>query len=318
MARLSVHLIVHADFSHIDTALNSILANTVMPVDIYVTVNVANPNQENVLQARYPLVHFIVNETPKGFAANHNKFMKTVHTPFFALLNDDVYIHPGALDTLVAYLDAHPTVGLAGPMILNPDGTPQIAYFSDPTLLRMLYTVSGLGRLTKHGGRIRTTLQRIGIANLLKTESLKLPNQTREVPVITGVAMIVRQEACKHAGLMDEDTLVYGEEVSWHWRLRQHGWKIHFVAEAKVTHFNKEQDLKGWKLVEHRKGILNYFQRYRPRWQTLIIRCGIVIAHGLAAFFQIPFNRNQAAAHWKTVQLGLFWSATRNGHSHSQ
>ncbi len=312
MNKVTVHFVVHYDFSHISTALASLYENTQLPVDVYVTINAGQRSEVDGLIAQFPNIHIVVNKTPQGFAANHNRILRRAQTPFVALLNDDVFIHPQMLDRLVEHLERNPDVGLVGPKVLNPDGTPQLSVFSDPTLLRMLWRISGISRLTEQGGIIRNTVQRFRIATWLSPESLRPLDFDRSVSVVVGVSMIVRRSSCLDAGLMDEDTLVYGEEFGWHLRLRQHGWKVVFVSGACITHYNIEQKVQGWKLVEHRKGILNYFHRYRPRWQTRVIRGGIVMAHGLAAIFQIPFDSAQASAHWKTVQLGLTWSPQDN------
>jgi hypothetical protein len=80
-----------------------------------------------------------------------------------------------------------------------------------------------------------------------------------------------------------------------------------FVPAARVTHFNVQQDLSGWKLAEHRKGILAYFTLYRPRWQATIIRLSILVSHGLTALAARPFNKASADAHWLAARMAATW-----------
>jgi N-acetylglucosaminyl-diphospho-decaprenol L-rhamnosyltransferase len=310
MNPLSVHFIVHHDFSHIHQALQSLAENTSTPHDVYVTINAGAAEEIERLKVAFPQARITVNANPAGFAANHNAFMRRAETPYVALLNNDIFIHPGALDRLIAYLDSHSDVALVGPGIQNPDGTTQISAYSDPTLLRMLYTISGLGRFTPHGGCVRTALQRSGLTRLIGTESLQPVGKTRCVPVVVGVAMVARRAAYLQAGLLDEHTIIYGEEYGWHWRLRSYGWKVALVTEAQVTHYSPKQDLSGWKLAEHRKSILSYYQRYRPAWQMVVIRLSIIVFHTLYALVLWPFNRAVAASHWQTVRMGRTWHST--------
>lgn len=307
MNKLSVHLIVHDDFSHIYRAIDSIRTNTSIPHDIHVTINAGASQQVQNLRDAYPGLAITVNPAPQGFAANHNSFMRLAQTPYVALLNDDIYVHPHSLDRLVEYLEAHPEVGLVGPLIKQANGQVQVSAYSDPTLPRMLFKIFGLGHFTRQHSYLRHILQQTALPEIFDIESLKHQEYTRPVPVVVGVSMVVRRTAYEQAGLMDEDTLLYGEEFGWHWRLRQHGWQIVLVADSLVTHFNDNQDLSGWKLAEHRKSILNYFLLYRPRWQAAIIRIGIILAHSPLAVLCRPFNPALARSHWQAALVGLAW-----------
>ncbi len=44
---------------------------------------------------------------------------------YVLLLNSDTVVHPGALQALVAFMDAHPQAGACGPRLLNGDGSLQ-------------------------------------------------------------------------------------------------------------------------------------------------------------------------------------------------
>jgi GT2 family glycosyltransferase len=305
---VTVSIIVHNDFSRIQQAVDSLLKYTSLPLTIYITINTGMDPKVDELRRRFPDVRYVINDQPRGFAANHNAVMRLATTPYVLLLNDDVEVAPAMLDILVGYLEEHQEVGLVTPCVINPDGTPQLTAFSDPTLLRMLYKISGLGYWTRQGSWIRKLYIRSGMSN---AASLKPCDVTRDVPVAVGVAMCVRRSACEDAGLMDEDTLVYGEEMGWHWRLRRAGWKIVVVADTHVTHFNVEQKLEGWVLAEHRRGILNYFCRYRCAWQAWSIRAGIVFFHGIRYFFNLIFNRQAAPGDRLAVQMAIRFQPSR-------
>ncbi len=305
---LTVSIIVHNDFSHIQQTLTCLFAMNPPPEKIYVTINAA-PAQSPVddLRTAFPSVQIILNATPQGFAANHNRVMALTETPFIALLNDDITFHPDALQHLVAILQQYPNVGLVAPMIQSPDGSPQLAVFSDPTLFRAIYKISGLGYFTQHGGVVRRILQRSGLTRYMGVESLNPDQTTRMVPVVRGVCMVTKREVYQQVGGMDEDTRVYGEEYGWHWRIRQGGWQIMYAPQIAITHYNLSQPLNGWKLAEHRKSILSYFIRYRPRWQMWLVRLSIVIFHGLWALLNFPINRQRFQQHWLASQVGLRW-----------
>ncbi len=311
VTKLTVSFIIHGDFTHICAALKSLYETTTVPLTVYVTVNTGESVEIEPIRAEYPHAKIKVNAHPAGFAANHNAIMRLAETEYVALINDDVTFEAGALDTLVEYLQSNRDVGLAGPLIEKPDGTTQVSVYSDPTLPRMLFHISGLGSLTRQGSVVRRLAQQAGIARILSVESLRTEQTVRDVPVIVGVCMVARREAYLQAGLMDEFTIVNGEEFGWQLRLRQKGWRIVFVPSSRITHYNPKQDLSGWKLAEHRKGMLAYFSKYRPRWQAVVIRLSIIFFNFWAALFWFLFDRENAHAHWLTMKMGLRWRMDR-------
>ncbi len=315
MSALTVSLIVHEDYSHITPALQSFYATTKTPSTVYLTINTGKDDPIAAIQAQFPDVHIQINDQPRSFAANHNAILQIAETEFVALLNDDIVLHDPTLDMLVDYLRTHSDVGLVGPALENPDGTPQVSAYSDPSLIRTLYRLSGFAALTHQQSTLRRWLKQIGLLRLFNIESLKENGGTRPVPVIKGVAMVARRSAYQQAGVMDEVTQAYGEEYGWHLRLRQAGWKIVLVEEAKLTHYGLGQarlDLSGWVLVEDRKAILAYYLLYRPAWKAVVVRAVIVLSHAFYTLGWLPFDRNRARDHWKTVQMGLTFNIKRN------
>lgn len=319
MVKLGISFILIDKDTYLRQALQSLYATTHTPFQIYLVVDTGNGREDPQLShllRDYPELRLIINEKRQGFAANHNQVMRIAREEYVALLNDDIILHEGALDTLVEYMDAHSDVGLTGSQQYNPDGTHQVAVYNDPSLFRMIYKISGLAKLTTEQSWSRRFLQRTGLANHLGVESLKVQDQTHEVDIIKGVIMVVRRAAYEQAGIMDETTIVYGEEAEWHLRLRKAGWKVVFVAESKVTHYGQGQatlNLHGMKLIEDRRSILNYFIKHRPRWQVWVIRTTIVSSHSFWGMVWLPFSRTRSKTHFQTAVVGLKWQRPTEG-----
>lgn len=305
---VTVSLIVHRNFSYIADAVRSIYATTTTPPVIYVIINAGTEAETAAFRATFPEVQVIVNEKPVGFAANHNQIMRCAETAFVALLNDDIRLHDGALDTLLAYLQSHPDVGLVGGQLFNADGSKQVSVYSDPGLLRSIYKISGLASLTHQRSPLRRWLLRLGLGRLLHVESLVDNERVRDVPIIKGAVMVVRRAAYEQVGLMDETTLAYGEEADWHLRLRKAGWRVVFVPDAHITHYGQGQatlSLQGQSLIEDRRATLHYYHKHRPMWQAALIRGVIVISHGFWGGVWLAFNRQKSRVHFATAALGL-------------
>ncbi len=306
---VTVSILIHEDFSYIHAALRSILKSS-RSHKIYVVINKGRSEQTQALQQAFPDLHYIINDVPQGFAANHNQIMKLAQTPYIALLNDDIEVHDSALDALVNYLDDHPKVGLVAPQLQYADGSPQVTVYSDPTLFRMIYKVSGLGRFTHQKSRTRRLLSRLGLARITRTASFKTYTEPQIVDVVKAAAIVVRKDMVDAVGLIDETTKAFGEEIDWNLRMRQAGWDVAIVPQARITHFGLGQalmQLNGWQIIEDRKAILNYYLKHRPQWEVFIIRCAIVFFHVLQAILTLFYAPSEAHTHWQTLMMGVRW-----------
>jgi GT2 family glycosyltransferase len=58
----------------------------------------------------------ILNETNLGYAAGNNVGIRSVEAEYYVLLNSDTVVTDHWLDGLIGFLDAHPEVGIAGPV----------------------------------------------------------------------------------------------------------------------------------------------------------------------------------------------------------
>ena len=93
---------------------------------------------------------------------------------------------------------------------------------------------------------------------------------------------MVRKPIVDQVGLLDENFYIYCEEVDWCMRIRQAGWDIYCVPEARVIHYGGQstQQFRGRMLVQlHRSRNLLFEKHYSPffRWASRqIVRIGLV------------------------------------------
>ena len=68
-------------------------------------------------------VHVVANERALGFSANVNQGIEATSGEYVVISNPDAVPEPGCVAELVAFADAHARCGVAGPKMINPDGT---------------------------------------------------------------------------------------------------------------------------------------------------------------------------------------------------
>jgi GT2 family glycosyltransferase len=114
-------------------------------------------------------------------------------------------------------------VAVAGPRLLNEDGSLQHSCFRFPT-------------------PARAWLENLWISTLLPRHPQFGDyrhwdhDAERRVDFVSGACMMVRKTAFEEAGGFDETFFMYSEETDWQRRMRGRGWHVAFTPHAVVTH----------------------------------------------------------------------------------
>jgi N-acetylglucosaminyl-diphospho-decaprenol L-rhamnosyltransferase len=197
-----------------------------------------------------------------GFAAGNNVAIRAMlaeqrPAEYCLLLNPDTLVRPGALRILMEFLDAHPSVGIAGGRSEDLDATPQMCCFRFPNGVNEVLGHLGVGALDRLFSR---HLSRLGI-----------PEVPREVDWVSGAFMLIRKAVIDDIGLMDETYFLYYEETDFTRRARLAGWGCWHVPQARIVH-----------LVGQASGVSSRDQapRRRPAYWFESRRRYFVLHHG--------------------------------------
>ncbi len=224
---LTVSLINHSNPALLNACLRSLFEAThKVSVDVWVVDNATDGTGVAEMQADFPHVHWIFNLQQQGFSANHNQVLAHCRSRYACILNDDMVIHEGALDRLVAFMDENTQYGMAGARLLNANGSIQNCTFRFPTLWTELV---GICILPKTLRWLKTT----GI------HPAQFEDTPAEVDWVLGACIIVRDQALQQIGLLDDvlSPIANTEEVDWCFRTRKAGWQIGFCPDATITHY---------------------------------------------------------------------------------
>ena len=136
MLDVVVSVVNHSNPDLLADCLRSLHAATrAVSFEVWVVDNATGGRGVDEMRAEFPQVRWLFNAQRLGFSANHNQVLSQAHGRYYCVLNDDTVIYDRALDELVEYMDAHPRIGVAGPRLLNPDGTIQFSTFRFPGLV---------------------------------------------------------------------------------------------------------------------------------------------------------------------------------------
>lgn len=206
------------------------------PLQTVVLDNGSRDGSPAMVRAEFPEVILLEPERNLGFAAGNNYALNHLFgapnvacdTPAALLLNPDTVVGAGAIEALVAFLVAHPRVGVVGPRLLNPDGSVQSAAFRFPTLSMTALDLFPPGQVLP--GRLYNSWLHGRYpheANASQPFSIDHP---------LGACMLVRREVITQTGGFDPAFFMYAEEIEWCLRIRQAGWAIWQEPAARVIH----------------------------------------------------------------------------------
>lgn len=244
--------------------------------EIIVVDNASTDGSVEMLRKEFPQVVLIANTENRGLAAANNQGIKLAKGRYVLLLNSDTKILDNAISKSVAFADSHPNSAVVGCRVLNPDQTLQPTCFMFPSILNMLLSSSYLYKVfpksTFFGREMMSWWGRM---------------DTREVDVVTGCFMLVRQEAIKQVGMVDEQFFMYAEETDWCYRIKQAGWKVLFTPIAEIIHLGEasSKKIKPTMVLQLRASILLFFKKHKGKL-SYGVACLLV---SLFFFVRVPF-----------------------------
>jgi len=199
---------------------------------------------------------FIRLDTNIGFAAGCNKGLAASTQPYLLFLNPDCILEKNSLQRMVQVMGSDPHIGMVGGYLVNPDGSEQGGgRRAMPTPWRAFVRATGLYRLEKYWPQLFFDFH---------LNKQPLPQTPIEVDAISGALMLVRREAIDAVGSWDENYFLHCEDLDWCMRFKQKNWKIIFVPDAPVTHFQGTcSRSRPFFVAWHKhKGMLRFYHKF--------------------------------------------------------
>lgn len=256
---------------------------------VIVVDNASSDGSGKMVETHFPQVELISSQVNGGFAYANNLGLRRVgfaelgalaEVPRYALLlNPDTVLPATALADMVGFMDTHPEVGAAGPKLVRPDGSLDLACRrAFPTPLVSFYRMVGLSSLFPRSpvfGRYNMTFAD--------------PDLLLEVDAVVGAFMMVRQEAIAQAGLLDETYFMYGEDLDWAYQIKARGWKVYYNPAVTVLHVKRAASRHSPKAqLEFYRAMDIFYRKFyaetTPFWLHSLIVLGIKARWRLTQF----------------------------------
>ncbi len=206
--------------------LASVERSTYPSFDTIVVDNGSVDDSVRAIRTAFPAVRVIQNGDNLGYTGGNNVGLSAALAKgyeYALLLNNDTVVHPEALDRLVTLADLEPDIGIVAPSIF---------YLDEPQ------------RVWSAGGTIDWRLGAVQ-TSYLDASASDLPRRPYTADHVTGCCMLLRCEALRRAGLIDQRFFLYFEETEWCVRIARSGYQIMVEPAARIWHAIKPDERTG-------------------------------------------------------------------------
>lgn len=241
-------------------------------VEVIVVDNGSSDDSCAMVAAEFPQVRLIALKENRGFAVANNMGMREARGRYFLVLNSDTEVIGDALTQICDFMDSHPDVGALGPKLLNTDGTLQYSCRRFPSFRTALFHRYSL-------------MTRLFPRNRFSSEYLMTDvghEHTMDVDWVSGAALVVRREVFESLGGFDEGFFMYAEDVDWCYRIKQAGWRVVYLPEARILHhIGQSTRLVPYAMTYQRhKSMWRFYRKHYSRGIVLVdvaTFCGIAL-----------------------------------------
>lgn len=267
---VSVVVVTHNNVALIARCLNAIFASRgARNLEVIVVDNASSDGTRTAIEDGGWPVELIALVDNEGFARAVNRGWERARGRYVALVNSDAFLDPACLCALAGALDERPRAGIVGARLRYPEGGHQPSAGTFPSLLSELWVALFLHRVPP--------FSRAGIGYLADPA---LYRTARRVDWVSAAVCAARAEL----GPLPDSRFMYGEDVEWAARCREHGWEVWLEPSATAVHVSAasvaESQAAGFAQRRRAQFELQWFAR-RGALAQLLARA-VLVVHGLA------------------------------------
>lgn len=246
---ISAVVVSHGHRAELSTSLPALAPQV---DEVVVVANVPGSLPDELHGARV-----VENDRPLGYAANLNRGIAETRGELVLVNNPDATPEQGAVAALAEFMRSHPRCGVAGPRLVDPDGSWQPSRRRFPTVA---------------GTLVRRTPLRLLFPPLEHQRRHYLLDERPEEPVqadwMLGGSLLLRREMLDQLGGYDAGFRMYGEEIDLCYRAAQAGWERWYVPAAVVRHrWDALTDRTLWtrRTLWHWRSVLRFVRKHPER-----------------------------------------------------
>ena len=257
--RLSIIIVNFNGGEHLRDCLASLRTDPPQASAEVIVVDNASTDGSPTQVAQLAGVRLVSLATNVGFSAGNNAGIRASSGELLLLLNSDTLARSGAIDGLIARLDAHPDAAVAGPRLVDGHGRPELSFGP---------MISPLGELRQ---KMVLALYSRGFGPVTRWVE-RSTRREQFVDWVSGACLLVRRTVAEAAGLLDERFFLYTEDVDFCASVRARGWRVLFTPAAEIVHLRGRSRVTAVQQsnAAYRRSHLAFYAKHHPRMVPLL------------------------------------------------
>ncbi len=210
--------IVTVNYNHSSDTIDFLdsMKNAPYPNLEYIIVdNGSEESDYNRLKNAYPDYEYIRIEINCGFAGANNRGLEKATGDYILCINNDIIITHDFISPMLNKLRDNPDIGVVCPKVYFYDPPQNLQYTGYTEFNNITIRNHGIGYNEPDNGQFE---------------------EDKITAYAIGAAMLFSREVLIKVGLMSEYFFLYYEDMDWGRRVRNAGYKIGYVHNAKVYH----------------------------------------------------------------------------------
>ncbi|GAB4194391.1 MAG: hypothetical protein Kow00105_08620 [Phycisphaeraceae bacterium] len=228
------------------------------------------------LREHHPQLRVVRLNENRGPNPARNRAVMDAITPYVLVLDADVELVPGAVETLRKTIGEDDSIGITTPVVLYADRPGMVQYRR--TFIHFLAEAS---------------------ADIHPVPLNELKGETAEVGLASGCAPLVRVEAARRVGLFEERYFFGKTDGEFAYRMTIGGYRILEPASAQVIHHHTK---RGSVYFKHQIANRWHFILKDYQWRTLLAILPILLIHE-PALFLLLLVKGKVGEYFKAIRM---------------
>ncbi|MEU8422769.1 glycosyltransferase family 2 protein [Micromonospora sp. NPDC048835] len=228
-------------------------------VPVRLVDNASTDGTVALVRQRFPEVTVLASATNTGFATAVNRAAAGVDTDVVLLVNPDCVVAPGTVAELVRILRDRPSVGIAGPRLVDAHGRVAISAHRFESLRTVLASRFG-------GTLVPVPLRRLLSGRRRRAAYDACVRGARPVAVdwLSGACLAVRRELFEAVGGLDEGYFLYYEDEELCLQAARRDAEVLYVPSVSAVHTGGASSSDpAWIWPHLYRSMLRFFARHR-------------------------------------------------------
>lgn len=261
-------------------------------LQVVVSDNASTDGSVEMVRTEFPEVHLLARGKGVGYAKGASLGMEFLadRTKYIFSTTNDVLVDPEMINALVDYAEAHPEAGVLG--------------------CKIFYHNKG-DLLWSAGGRMHPLFAHSYHYGWNRHDAPKY-SQVRDCDFVTGCGFLLRTEVAKKINFFNADLVFYSEDADFCYRVREQGYKIVYVPQAKMWHKTSTTLAKNRpvQLYYSTRNNLYLTSRHKAGWYPLSLWVNLLAVCPVKMLIFACFTWKNAVGIWRGIQ---HWRQNRYG-----